>query len=956
MRQQGTWVAVLVGAAAMLQLGAVPVPDAVEEAEVALATFNPVGNTAQGTVCVGGVVCHAAAERTPDGDAALSFVKVQDPESNAVAHADGIRFNADLTPMQDRVHRLHFWAKTDRAVEVPFGISLAKSPYTFFKGKTQAFEAGMWTRCELMWHLDNKVATNNTYSLPFFMLGKLPKGTQLTVGPVTFARLVPVRRVRGPAWRPLRLDAPTPAYFKAQRIPGYDVKKGSVLDLAQYLPRADIDKMGRIVSDANGNLRFENAPERRVRLRGFNCTYGGPWDGFESMDDAELDALADQILRYGFNVIRFHFFDSRFAGQSGMKFHAFHNVDVSECPLPETYDALLKTVDTAFLDRFHRFTAALRARGVYYMMDVFTSRSMYVKAGRNKADLNMQLFLDERVRNHWKAAYDFLMFTPNPYTGRRPIDDPQFFALTCRNEQEHVFGGNGGNTERLVDFTPRFRAAYGADMPSFSYALLLEASPNGDKARAFVRDEIAKLNAFFLDTVRASGWKGFVTQWDMSMRNLEGDSRRGYNAVAIHPYHAHPGLAPLPAGEIARNLLEPWHRGEMQTVSRDSSIRHNNYISHASMTRVLGKPLFVTEVSHCGASRYAQEEPVVLTAGAALQNWQLVTPHANLVLCKCYTPFGPFSFDNGMNPMARVASVAAAFGWQRGDIAPGRHAVSIHVPERVLASRAYVGAIGSAHNALSFVTRVGGDYERAHNPLADLDLVPENFVGVAMKGAWAELNEQVRRNDAHRAASFAALRRAGILGASNRTDPERGIYESDTGEIVTDLAHGTMTVDAPRFQAAALKPDAAQAYLSALAVTHVSTPASILAISLDAAAPVSASRQLLVIVATAFAAENTRWTRTGREGSFDALLEVGDYATLMKTGRFIFSVRSTLRSPRVFAVNFDGSRGAEMPVAVADGYLRFDWDTSTLEDATPYFEVVEDVPAHSGHAAKNHHP
>ncbi|MDO4366399.1 MAG: hypothetical protein Q4D70_06350, partial [bacterium] len=161
----------------------------------------------------------------------------------------------------------------------------------------------------------------------------------------------------------------------------------------------------------------------------------------------------------------------------------------------------------------------------------------------------------------------------------------------------------------------------------------------------------------------------------------------------------------------------------------------------------------------------------------------------------------------------------------------------------------------------------------------------------------------------------------------------------------------TITVDAPRFQAAALKPDAEQAHLSALAVTHVSTPASILAISLDAAAPVAASRRLLVIVATAFTAENARWTRTGREGSFDAQLEAGGYATLMKTGRFGFSLRSALRRPRVFAVNFDGSRGAEMPVAVSDGSLRFNWDTSTLEDATPYFEIVEDTPPHPADGA-----
>lgn len=908
---------------------------------VAIASFRPEDGKVAGLVCSGGVACRAASVRTPDGDGALTFAKTADPNPDAPSHAESIRFNAPISLEQGKIYRLHFWAKADCSTYLSFGIALPKAPHTNFKSAKQHFEAGKWKHCELVWRVDGKTLTNDTCSLPFIPVGHLANGTELTVGPVSFERLDPIRRVRSPEWRPLKLDAPPPEYFKGAQIRGYFVKEGSVLDLSQYVPLHDIDKMGRIVADAKGDLHFENAPDVRVRLRGFNCTFGGSFDGFEKMCDAEMDEFADQILRYGVNVIRFHAFDGKFAGKSGMKFHQFRNVDVSECPIPETYEELLRTIDKSFLDRFHRFTAALRARGIYYMMDVFTSQTMYVKAGRNKSNLNMQLFLDERVRNHWKAAYDFLMLTPNPYTDRRPIDDPQFFAITCRNEHEHIFGGNGGNTSRLVDFTPRFREAFGVEMPEFSYGLMMENSKNGDKARAFVRTEIAKLNTFFIEKIRSSGWKGLVTQWDMSMRNLEGDSRRGYNAIAIHPYHAHPGREPFPPGEKADNLLEPWHNGVMQTVVRKSSICYNNYISHASMTRVLGKPLLVTEVSHCGANRYAQEEPVVLTAGAALQNWQLVAPHANLVQWKSYQPFCPWSFDGGMNPMARVASVAAAFGWQRGDIAPGRHAVSVHVPERVLASRDYIGAIGSAQNSLSFVTRVGGDYERAHNPCADLDLVPESFVGVAMKGAWAELKEQLRKNDTHRAAQFAALRRAGILGAGNKTDPGRDVYESDTGQIVTDIAHETMTVDAPRFQAAALKPGAMEAKLSALSVERISTPASILAISLDRNRPVAESGHLLVIVATAFAAENSLWTRAGWNCSCDAQLEEGGYSMLMKTGRFRFSVKSQLSHPRVFAVNFDGTRGVEMPVSVEDGCLRFEWDTSTLEYATPYFEVVE---------------
>ena len=43
---------------------------------------------------------------------------------------------------------------------------------------------------------------------------------------------------------------------------------------------------------------------------------------------------------------------------------------------------------------------------------------------------------------------------------------------------------------------------------------------------------------------------------------------------------------------------------------------------------------------------------------------------------------------------------------------------------------------------------------------------------------------------------------------------------------------------------------------------------------------------------------------------------------------------------RVYALNLNGSRERELPVALRDGALHFAWDTSTLEYGTPYFEVV----------------
>ena len=138
-----------------------------------------------------------------------------------------------------------------------------------------------------------------------------------------------------------------------------------------------------------------------------------------------------------------------------------------------------------------------------------------------------------------------------------------------------------------------------------------------------------------------------------------------------------------------------WWRNQMSTIAQDSSIRINNYIGRAAATRVIGKPFFMTEYSHCSLNRYVQEYPPMWTAYASLQDWQMLTPHANTVQLY-YQPLQA-GFDEAVNPNAGICSLFVAFGWQRGDIQSAKHAVSFYIPEPVLESPDYIGAIGSGY-------------------------------------------------------------------------------------------------------------------------------------------------------------------------------------------------------------------------------------------------------------------
>ena len=322
-------------------------------------------------------------------------------------------------------------------------------------------------------------------------------------------------------------------------------------------------------------------------------------------------------------------------------------------------------------------------------------------------------------------------------------------------------------------------------------------------------------------------------------------------------------------------------------------------------------------------------------AYASLQDWQILAPHANLVRM-LHVPFQPWDFDGGENLAAVMNSLFCTFGWQRGDIQSAKHAVSFHVPEKVLKSIEYTGAIGSGCNLLSMLTRIGSDYRNAENPVADLNVEPQAFVGAKGMGMYVELSEESDQNMRILSEQVANLRKKGILAAGNRTDVKAGILESETGEIRMNIRKNTLTVDAPKFQSAVLKKSE-PVKLSALSVMSVSTPCTIAAISLENEKSLADSRRILVVVGTMFMAENAVFATE----KFDAELDVGDIQQVMRAGQFRFSLKNGSKGlPSVYALNMSGSRECRIPVTLKDGRLQFALDTGKLEYGTPYFEVV----------------
>lgn len=272
----------------------------------------------------------------------------------------------------------------------------------------------------------------------------------------------------------------------------------------------DIDRNGRLKADASGELYFENAPGEKVRLRGFNFVSGSWEDRFYTFTKAEIEEFAEQIRLAGMNILRFHFLDGALAGVNGLPKQGKDRKDIAEIHIPQSVDEL--KIDSAFAERYYYLLKCLRERGVYVMLDIFTSRGLMTGAVNAKDYPRFQMFDNPVYQKHWKTAFDFLLKKPNPYTGKALIDDPQLIGITFFNEQEHLFNPNSPENKR---FTTEWREVRGASAPEFNFTLLRSDSPDGAAAREFLRGKIRKMNEFYLGVVRESGFKGFVTNWDM---------------------------------------------------------------------------------------------------------------------------------------------------------------------------------------------------------------------------------------------------------------------------------------------------------------------------------------------------------------------------------------------------------------------------------------------------------
>lgn len=734
-----------------------------------------------------------------------------------------------------------------------------------------------------------------------------------------------VEIVRSSEWRPVKMDPVEWVYVQPKRIPMLDVKAGTALDLSNFISREPgIGELGRIIVNRDGKFAYEKEPSRTVRFRGFSMSPGDWNHKLYAMSKPEIEELAEAVRLRGFNLIRVHYLDSALVGRNG---YPKKPVSIDQAALPRRMEDL--PIDKGFEDRWDYFVACLRKRNIYLFPDIASARTAWSAATVDFDFKTGMLFRDD-YRDNWRAGFQYLMTHVNPYTGTRMLDDPMVVGLTLFNEQDNQKNYWG-------ELNPHWRTFHlaghpGTEAPVLNPALLMKSQ----EARSWVENVLMNMSKFYMDEVRRIGFKGVVANWDMYMRLMDIPPRLPLTAVAMHTYFSHPNLIPLPVRDYTQKLYNlRWRRGKGSMTGQESSITdRNSYLGRASVNRFYGRPFLVTEYSHSPYNRCVHEAGLMWGAFAGLQGWDMLIQHGNTVAL-WHTPFHGSVFEGSLSPMARVNEIITAFAWQRGDVAEAKHRVEVAIPERIMHSPDFMNAIGGEYSRLFMVTKIGCSYNGGASVRDSIKFVPERFARTYGGGMFAEIRENIG-GDALARKLIQDLRRKNVLGKMNITDPGKGVYQSETGEIVTDVRNRTLRVVTKKLEGAVLKKNE-PVKLGAMTVSECSVPASLTAIALDSAPSLRDSRRILLIAATMAVSENTVFNNE----RFDVEIDFGKFPVLYRSGRFALTLaNSSAKAPAVYALNLNGTRERKLDAAFENGTLSLAFDTSKFEYGTPFFEIV----------------
>lgn len=730
---------------------------------------------------------------------------------------------------------------------------------------------------------------------------------------------------------------PPPEPIRFDRQSGYRkidldhlfIREKSALDLSRLLdPPAG--KYGRVIVGPAGRLCFEKNPTP-FRMFGYSSSipalYRGP-----DVPDREFEENARRLAKatraQGYNCFRLHGFD--------------------EWVMLETTHPMEQG---RFLDRWDRLVAEMKKEGIYvqlvcFSFGLFEPPAQY-KAAYNRRNMHKaRMFLGcDWERRRFRESTARLLNHVNPYTGIAWKDEPAIALIEFYNEQTmairtfpNLRNAYPDDYKLIVDRWSSFLKKRYENVPPEAWPEALRRTgldappiPAADRSRLaddyalFWYELIRDNNRWCEEVLRENGYPGLVNNITEPQLNVIAATWESLPLCDAHTYWGFPSNWMNPGSQLSK-MNSP--------IGAEAA-----FFRRINSCRLYGRPFLCGEYNHTFWNPYQYELPLGFVAYAAFADWSSMMIHDEAVQLRPPPDPRCLMFSVGVNPVLRCGQFLAAVLFLRGDVAPARHQVVWSVDFQWLFSNGNAGfALSDIQNRIALVTGTGLKFEDLppyaplpRRPGPDL-LLPLNETAEVSTHDW---HTDIRGNGDGKKAlldHFAHMRRLGILPADNRSEPEKGIYQTDTGEILLNAPRKQLRLTTPKTEAVTLS-GGDSAKLDVLFASS-STDSLVAAVSMDEK-PLGESRNIVLCYAT-------RAANTGMELEPDGktMRLWGGPPVLVKTGRLKVQLKNG-NSLRAWALRTDGVRTEELPLKKTESRILLDIDTGKLSGgAAVFFELA----------------
>ncbi|NDD30442.1 MAG: hypothetical protein EB084_19465, partial [Proteobacteria bacterium] len=509
----------------------------------------------------------------------------------------------------------------------------------------------------------------------------------------------------------------TPVLAEAPAPP----KPTPVLDAPTYADACQVDFSWLLPAHAHGFLKvspngtfvWENG--QRARFWGINISNRSLWTTHD-----EIDRVVSMLAHAGTNLVRFEALDSR----GGL-------LDIPNQPGSRALDA-------AKLDTLHYWIARCKQAHMSYYLDLLDFREFKpedgIEATLNRGARPYAMF-DPHLIALQKEYATALLTTSNPYTGLRPVDDPDLALVEICNE--HGFFINPESLTEIVEpyrgrlrslwnawlttrYTSRERLAAswkslgeGEDPTTDTVALPVLTDPAGGRGPREVEPRLADGVAFLHDVQRA--------YFHAMMAHLREIGLR-VPVTAVVSNDVAPDLASVAAecDFLSENFYADHPRFEGKDWEGKFHFRNLNqlrdggpagFAPYTCALRWKNKPVVIREWATVWPNRYRAVSVPQAVAYASLQDYDgmllfgyKTKEYANRLMF--------FGYEADPTVWGLYSLGAAVF--LRGDIAPSSASITLMYSLPTLL--AFPNGITDTHR-LAWLLRVGADTAEQVPPL-----------------------------------------------------------------------------------------------------------------------------------------------------------------------------------------------------------------------------------------------